>query len=353
MSTETNPGLMDAINEALGEEPAAVTEVEEEIASAEDAVEEGEEAAPLEGEEESAEGKEGAEGRNVDGTFKKKDAATDPAIEAKKPDDKKVPEVKAADPLNDPIPKDLKPATQERIRSLVKTAKDVTQERDAVRKDFDYMVNGLQAVGASPEQYGETLSWLALFNSNDPAQQEKALELVEGVAERLSTLLGKERTVGDPLGAHEDLRSAVAAGKVTPQYAREIARTRNQNGFKTELTTAARTQGQQQQQQTDTMNRARSDLNNIEASLKISDPQYEAKKAQIVPMLKPIFERLSPSEWPTAFQEAYKHARVAPSKAAIPVNQPLRAGKNPAGGRSSSPGSALDAVNDALAGMKH
>src|SRR5208337_2173710 len=94
------------------------------------------------------------------------------------------------------------------------------------------------------QQYGETLSWLALFNSNDPKQQEKALELVESVAERLATLLGKERTIGDPLAQHGDLKDAVAKGQTTLQFAKEIARIRNNQTFRTELQTNASAEAQ-------------------------------------------------------------------------------------------------------------
>src|SRR5882757_6083175 len=201
------------------------------------------------GEGEGVEGDEVAAGRERDpvtGKFVPK-GAEKPAGE-KQPEGSKSDAAKKPDPVNDPIPKDLKGPTQERIRSLIGTAKELTAERDKISTDFNYMVQGIQATGASPEQYGETLSWLALFNSNDPKQQEKALELVETVAERLATLLGKERTVGDPLGQHADLKEAVTKGQITAQYAKEIARTRNGQTFRAEIAANASQEQQQQQQ---------------------------------------------------------------------------------------------------------
>jgi hypothetical protein len=288
-------------------------------------------------------GPNGERERNPDGTWKK--------VEAKKPD-----------PVNDPIPKELKKETQERIRTLIDTTKTVTAERDELKQNFDYMIGGLQATGATPEQYSETLSWLSLFNSNDPAQQTKALELVESVAERLATLLGKERQVGDPLKAHADLQEAVRTGKLTPDYAKEIARTRNGQQFRTELTTTARTQQQQVDQAKQVETQARTDLTALEDALRSVDgTEYDSIKATIVPILKPVMAALNPAQWKQKFSEAYKAEkdRRAAAKAtrsaarpAVPANQPLRAGKNPAGGQSRPVSSAAEAMNAALASMQ-
>jgi hypothetical protein len=265
MTIEQGETALDAVNAALGDalaEPADTTpEAESDVADTEvdgntdgdtDAAET--EGADGDGEGEGTEGDEPAAGRVRDpatGKFlpkaadKPAEAAKPAAKPAEKPADKPVVEPKKADPVNDPIPKDLKPQTQERIRALISTTKEATAESARIKQDFDYMVEGVKATGASPEQYGETLSWLALFNSSDPAQQEKALELVESVAERLATFLGKDRAVGDPLSAHADLKEAVAKGQVTPQYAKEIARTRNSSQFRTQLTDSARQEQEQ------------------------------------------------------------------------------------------------------------
>ena len=342
---------IDAMNAALGEaiapktveeaepDPELETEVEPEGEEAEGEPE-GEEA---EGEEaESERGPNGERERNPDGTWKK----TEPEKPAKK----------EPDPINDPIPKDLKQTTQERMRSLIETVKTTTAEREKLQQDFDYLVQGVQATGASPQQYGETLSWLALFNSPDPKNQEKALELVESVAERLSMLLGKERSVGDPMKAHPDLVEAVRTGKVTPEYAREIARTRNAQQFRGQIEQTTRTEAQQQQQAQQELATARADLTALEDTLRGTDPQYNAKKAVLVPALQPVFAMIPPSQWKAKFQEAYRNVQIdaAPARSApsqVPKNQPMRAGKQPAGGQAKAPANMLEAINGALAGM--
>lgn len=285
---------------------------------------------------------EGNAERNADGTFKKK------GEEPKKPD-----------PVNDPIPKDLKQETRARMQTLIDTTKEVTAKYEKAQQDFNYMVAGVQAVGATPEQYGETLSWLGLFNSGDPAQQTKALELVESVAERLAMLLGKERKIGDELAQHADLKAAVASKQITQEYAKEIARTRNASGFRTELATSAQQRQQQQQSVEQTTQQARNDLTALEENLRSVDgAQYETIKAAIVPILKPLMAAINPSQWKAKFTEAYraeKDRRVAASKVvgneSRPKNQPLRGGKNPAGGQARAPANAGEAMNAALASM--
>lgn len=288
--------------------------------------------------------------RNPDGTFKKREA---------KPDEQKLEAArKAADPLNDPIPKDLKKETQERIKTLITTAKEAQAQASQAEENFSVFVNGLQAAGVTPDQYGETLSYLSLFNkalSGDEKAGEAALAVIQEHVEKLSTFLGRDFAVADPLAKHVDLKQAIQQGKLTQDYARELARQRNAQGFRGELTTQASRMTQQQQQEQQERETARNDLNTLEVQLKANDPQYEAKKAMIVPILKPILAQLPASQWRAAFQQAYSQARVAAPRAAaptIPKNQPLRGNKQPSGGQARAPSSMLEAIDGALGSMR-
>jgi hypothetical protein len=353
MEETEHESVADAVNAALGdviqaEEPKHEDPPDESTDDGAEGTDESSDASGTDDSADDADGEGDQEGdseRNPDGTFKPK-----PKVDA---DGKPIPEAKKADPLNDPIPKDLKAETQERIRTLIKTTKEITAERDKFKTDFEYLINGVQSSGASPTQYGEMLSWFALFNSNDPAQQTKALELVESVADRLATLLGKERTVGDPLANHADLKDAVARNQITPQYAKEIARTRNAQGFRTQLQTSVQQEQQTQQQREQAVSAAKTALNSIEANLKQTDTQYDAKRAALVPVLQPVFKSLPPEQWASAFQQAYANLKLpaAAARRAAPIQQPMRAGKNPAGGQARAPGSMREALDGALANL--
>lgn len=268
------------------------------------------------------------------------------------------PGAKKPDALNDPIPKDLKTETKQRIRTLIDTTKEAVATRDQAVTDFNFMVQGVQATGASPEQYGETLSWLALFNSPDPSQKKKAYELVESVADRMATMMGIDRQVGDPLAAHADLKDAVAKGQVTAQYAKEIARNRNQAKFTGDISESQRQQQQQQDQHEQSLTQARSDLGQLEATLSATDPNWARHKEILVAALKPVFGSIPPNQWRDKFQAAYRELLskrvVGNVRPRVPANQPMRPGRGSgsgAGQQRSKSGSALDAVNNALENM--
>ena len=297
----------------------------------------------------------------VTGKFKKaEDAAGDKG--AVKPTDGKPgdkPDPKAAktpDALNDPIPKDLKRETQERIRTLIDTNKETIAQRDKVAQDFDYLIQGVKATGTTPEQYGELLNFMADFNSKDPARQAHALELVENLADRLATMLGKDRPPSDPLAKHADLQEAVAKGQVTPAYAKEIARTRNGQAFRTEIETSQGQRAEQQRAQQQELDGARNSLNELEGVLSKTDPQYDAKRAALVPILQPLFKTIPPSQWRAHFEQAYANLRLpAPARTAPkPIGrQPMRAGgsaqaSGKGGDLKPGAGSMYDAVNEAL-----
>lgn len=354
---------LDAINEALGVTDAI--EDEEEVESGDEAgddvadddtdesgdTDEGDDAEGDEGE--VSDDEEGAEEtdeekaakaagiadgtRNPDGTFKK-------------------PGAKKPDPINDPIPKDLKQETSDRMRSLIKMTKEKDAELTQVRGDFDTIINGIKASGSSPEQYGEAISWLSLFNSPKVEDRRAAYELVESVADRMATLLGIDRAAVDPLAGHADLIASVKANPATMAMAKEIARNRNAAKFTGDIN-----DGQRQRQQTEEQARreheqAKSDLNAFDTKMRIEDPLYDLKRKQIVPILQPLFKQIPKSAWAEAYKKAYAGARVQP-KGKINGNggnrsQPLRGNKNPAGGQSRAPSSALEAMNAGIARAK-
>jgi hypothetical protein len=51
--------------------------------------------------------------------------------------------------------------------------------------------------------------------------------------------------------------------------------------------------------------RAKNDLNALEARLRTTDPQYEAKRSLLIPILQPVFKQLPASKWVVTFEQAY------------------------------------------------
>jgi hypothetical protein len=146
----------------------------------------------------------------------------------------------------------------------------------------------------------------------------------------------------DPLKepGNADLARAVEDGEVTQAFAHQTARLRAENAHRTSLETSRQQQSTQQQETAQARAAATDALNATEAEYMALDPLYEQKSALLVPLLKPLFARIPPSEWDAEFRRAYKEVRL-PASAAPPVaaaqqppplrNQPLRAGSTPVG----------------------
>lgn len=314
-----------------------------------------------------ADGTEGAKGeraRDPTGKFVKKDeeVAADPAKSA----DGKDPAAAATNPklekaLNDAIPTNVAKSTQDRIRTLVEATKNLTGERDShvqvaekAKQDLNYMIDGVKATGASPEQYGEALQFLSMFNSSDRGQREKALEQIEGLAERLAMFLGVERKSSDPLAKHPDLQQAVQQGQITLALAKQMAQQKNANALRQEVDTSAMQQRQSQDQQQQAVTQGRNQLTALGQRLEAQFPaKYAALREQLVNTMKPAFQHMPPAQWAGAFEQAFNSVKWAPparAAAGVPRNQPLRARTQASGGKA-APKNGLDVLNSALEEM--
>lgn len=256
------------------------------------------------------------------------------------------------DHVKDPIPKDTKQETADRIRALVRMNNELSSQLQTVTADFDTMINGIKATGAGPQQYGEVLNWMKLFYSNNLAEQKQAYELIESVAERMAMKLGVERKGSDPLAGHADLLAAVTAKQLTPEYAKQIATDRNSKRFNTELQTQADTVAQQQAQLAADTARAKSDLTTLGTTLQATDPDYARKRALIVPVLKPLFRQLPPGQWKQAFETAYRNVviprGVSTARRQLPSAQSTRPKGSTPGGSVQPDKGVMDVLNQAI-----
>ena len=253
------------------------------------------------------------------------------------------------------------PRRRRAFAALIKTAKEADAKVAEATQNLDYIVKGVQATGTTPQQYGEVLSWMQLFNSGDAIQQAKALELAEIVCDKLAGLLGKERAPTDALSGFDDLKTAVQQGQITRQWATQLALQRRQQKTRGDIETSARTQQETQTAASTELETARVDLNALEQQLAATDKDFAAKKRLLIPVLQPLFKTIPPSQWKEKFMLAYKNAKVATAGSALaatrrgsgqmPANQPQRA-KQSAGGGVKQPASMGDAINAALAQLQ-
>jgi hypothetical protein len=335
--TETQPepkdlsaGLLDAINagvegQALPTAADAETPADDAAESAGEAAEEGEEADAAEA------------------------AAKAAKPAAAKPDDKagdKAAKAKEADPVNDPIPAEITGRTRERMEALVAKVKEATTERNTIKQQRDDLVGMVAETRATPEQFNQSLQYLAAVNSGDPKQIRGAVEILRQELTALCNMIGEPVPGVDALSNHADLRQAVEAGDISQAHAQELATARDARAFTTRRQQQTTETQRQETEQAQAQESGRQALDALEERLK-SDPDYARKRPILLATLVPIFEDLHPSKWAQKFEQSYRQLKLGPAPvkpaAATPGQQPLRA-RQPAGPAAKAPASILDAI---------
>ena len=221
-------------------------------------------------------------------------------------------------------------------------------------KFADDLESAIVDTGATPEQYGAAIRYLALVNGG-PDGMLKAYEVMQAEMATLAKALGKEAPgVHDPLAEFPDLREDVENGDMTRKRALEIAEYRARGA----LVQGQQQQAQQQQAQQAAVTQAVRSLDAIGARLKSSDPQYAAKVEALQPAIALIRERCPPSEWAAQFEAAYArlslpaYAAPQPAAATLPPPGPVRAVAPSGVVHSPEPRSAMEALEMGLAMAK-
>lgn len=346
--------LLDAINTAL--EPTLPEDGDE------PAVTEGDGEDDPEGEGEGLEDAEDLDangGRNADGTFKaqKKGEAElgadgKPVVKLGADGKPLVAEpAKKADPVNDPIPDEVKGRTRERMTALISTVKTQGEQITAQHQ----LVDSISSTGATPEEFGALLGYMRWVHSDKPEDLKQAQQLLMSELEGISLKLGEAAPGVDFLAKYPDLQTKVDNGQITTDDAKEIALHRTRTANAQAQTTAKQTHEQTTAQATAERNGAIAELDALGKKLNSEDADYAIKHEILKPILQSL-GMLKPSQWKAAFSQAY--AAITPAQVARfrqPVaavkktgNQPLRSNKVPTGGQQRSPGSLLDAVSAAI-----
>lgn len=278
----------------------------------------------------------------------KLDADGKPVVEAKKEP------VKAADPLNDPIPATVSERTRERITSLV----NLVKEKDVKVTEYNEMLGIISSTGMNADEFTQLISYARMIHSDKAEDMNVAYQMLQAELRGLALKMGKAVPEVDFLADHPDLQEDVTLGHLTKARADElaVARTRAANATRTTQ------QSSEQQRQTAALETARTtattELSALGKRLAKSDPDYARKFAILTPALKPVLARLHPTEWTATVEAAFKdtvlpaaQAAVVPAAAAAAKQQPMRPGA-PAGEGQRQVGSPLEAMDAALAGLR-
>lgn len=213
--------------------------------------------------------------------------------------------------------------TQKRFRELSERAAeaDTLRTQAASAEEWEKTVT---STGATPQQFGNALQYLAAINSGNPEQMAAAFDSMQQELAWLGKRIGREAPGFDPLSEHADLAEKVASGDLTREVAAELVQSR-QRGVLAKEHQATQQQTAQAQQLEQQGLQAVAALGN---QLRTSDPQFQQKFAFLQPTVEIIQSTMHPSQWAGAIQQAYQRLPAipapAPAAAARP-NNPARA----------------------------
>ena len=367
------PSLLDAVSDAVDAETIGldtsadddaptgdesdVTPVKEgDVTPAKEGSDESKETPPDEGGDGETESDKPADGESDD--TPPKDGDKDVSGDSKSGDtDKDTPEDpdgETTDHVNDPIPEELKDSTKERIRSLaerVKVAEAGVTERG---NDLDEMIGMVQDTGASGEQYGQMLTFMKLFNSNNVAEQRQAFQVMQSTLSELAVKLGEPVPGVDLLAEHADLQRELEAGTISAERANEVAVSRGREKAAAARTVSDTAQATSQAEIDAAIVTGKTELAAFEKTKITTDPQWAAKKAILVPALRSIMRQISPMQWRATFEQAYNELNLpAVTAPVVPVTPktptPLRP-KTPAGEGAKQPSTMAEAIELSLGG---
>lgn len=263
---------------------------------------------------------------------------------------------KAPDPLNDPLPNALKRETKERINTLIDMVKTRTADFERVNTEHQEVLGYIKDTGASPQQFADSLTYLRLVNSPNPADKEAALGIMQREIAALARIIGKPVPGVNMLEGHDDLIADVGAGRLSMERAAEIAAGREQRAFQQRQAQGAQQHDQETQAMAQARTAAKNQLDALDTTLR-RDPDYARKRPIVVAQMKPIFAQLHPSQWAGAFKNAWDALgtlppaaarQAAPAAGKVPANTPLRPG-NPAGAAIAAPKSMAEAIDAGIA----
>lgn len=267
---------------------------------------------------------------------------------------------KPADPVNDPIPEDVKGKTRERMVGLVNAAKTLTTERDTIKQERDELLGIIADTGATPETFWRHTEVLRLMMSDDPNEQRTAIKQLRGAADKIAAGLGDAVPGHDPLKdpANKDLADEVESGDLSLERARELAQARSREAAQTRRATESNQQERAQTEIAAARAAAITELNELGVELKKADPTGYARKTAILEdAARTMAETLPPAKWAKAYRAMYDKLGKVPASATngaraprgTGANQPARPTQGAGGGGPRVPQSAEEALDLGIA----
>lgn len=224
-----------------------------------------------------------------------------------------------------------------------------------VTTEHQEVMGYIKETGASPQQFADSLEYLRLVNSPNPADKEAALNIMQREIASLARIIGKPVPGVNMLEGHDDLIADVGAGRLSMERAAEIAAGREQRAFQQRQAQGAQQAQRETQAIAQARETARSQLNALDQVLR-SDPHYAQKRKIVTEQMRPVFAQIHPTQWAAAFKNAWDKLNgvqfeqapaarpTATPPAGVPRNTPIRP-VNPAGTATPAPKSLAEAID--------
>lgn len=227
-----------------------------------------------------------------------------------------------------------------RAKELEPLEQQVTELRERVAQQQE-VFDHLESQGVTGEQFGQAVMVLSCLNSGDPVKLQYAYEQLGQQMATIAKQLGLEAPGVDPLAAHPDLQEAVLDG-MDRKLALEVAQGRQLRQV------AAQHSGRQAQADTQSREMAAftREAQALEARLRATDPQFDAKWAILQRTTIPLLVNVPLNQRARAFEQAYASLQL-PASPAVPAQKrpdPANPGRPAMGAGAKVPTNPVDAI---------
>lgn len=208
----------------------------------------------------------------------------------------------------------------------------------------------IQSTGASPEQMGMALGYLAAVNSGDPTQMNKAFDAMADEVRQLGKRLGRKLEAMDPLEADPELLKRVKAGEVDRVEAERTLRAETEAKMLRDRQGRQDTKTAQQNAIASGLEAAKRLGAELSAAEEAAHPGqgeliYQAKMKALVPSIQLMRQHVAPEKWPEEIKRLYTAVQVSPPPKEKPRQSPVRPGNQSTGTVVAKPKDDVDAFS--------
>lgn len=202
------------------------------------------------------------------------------------------------------VPDDANERTKERIHTLIDRVKTREVELEERTGHLNGLVNEINQTGVTPEEFNQTLQFLRLSNSTNPADKQAALAMLDEQRQNLSMATGREVPGVDLLNDQPDLQEKVNTLQMTREDALQVANSRRQHARQQQAQLESQQAVNHQSQNNMMIGQGKADLDRIGTDLSKTDPDYKAIMKYVTPLISSIASA-HPSTWGDSFLSIY------------------------------------------------